>query len=320
MYPDLSYVFHDLFGTAPDNGLSLIKMFGFMLALAILASSYFLMLELKRKEANGTIPPIPNPKKGPGATMWAHEKVGDITLMAAFSGVVGAKLFAIIESADTFKAFLRDPIQTLISGSGLAIYGGLIVAFLAVTWYVRRLGIRPIHIMDATAPALMVGYGVGRLGCQLSGDGDWGIVSQMPKPSWAGWIPDLLWGQTYPRNVLNEGVEMADCTWKYCHQLAHPVYPTPIYETILAFIIVGILWALRKKLTKAGQLFFLYCFLNGVERFFIEKIRVNDKLHIAGMSFTQAELISFLLIFIGIAGFIIVSRKSSGSAPAITKT
>lgn len=318
MYPDLSYIFHELFGTDPDNALSIIKTFGFMLALAILASSYFLMLELKRKEANGTIPAIPDPKKGPGKFMPAHEKVGDITLIAAFSGVVGAKLFAIIESADTFKAFLRDPIHTLFSGSGLAIYGGLILAFFTVTWYVRRIGIKPIHIMDATAPALMVGYGVGRLGCQLSGDGDWGIPALMPKPTWASWIPDNLWGQTYPHNVLNEGVEMVDCAWKYCHQLPQPVYPTPIYETIMAFIIVGILWSLRKKLNKAGQIFFLYCFLNGTERFFIEKIRVNEKLHFAGINFTQAELISFLLIFIGILGFIIVSKKPSKPSSSLT--
>jgi prolipoprotein diacylglyceryl transferase len=309
MYPDFSYIFHDLFGTAPDNGLSLIKTFGFFLAMAILASSYFLYLELKRKEENGTLVPIQETKKGKTIWIKPHDKTGDITLVAAFSGIAGAKIFALFESAATFKAFLRDPVHTLFSGSGLAIYGGLIVAFIVVTWYVKRLGIKPIHLIDATAPSLMVGYGVGRLGCHFSGDGDWGIVAMNPKPGWASWIPDYWWSNSYPRNVLNEGTQMADCIGNYCHQLVPGVYPTPLYEFIMAGIIFAILWSLRKRLVRAGQLFFLYCFLNGIERFSIEKIRVNDKIHFAGLTFTQAEMISFLLIFIGIIGFIICSLK-----------
>ncbi|HQW56257.1 MAG TPA: prolipoprotein diacylglyceryl transferase, partial [Saprospiraceae bacterium] len=178
-----------------------------------------------------------------------------------------------------------------------------------VPWYVKKLGISTLQITDATAPALMIGYAVGRLGCQFSGDGDWGIQALSPKPGWASWIPDVLWSQTYPRNVLKEGIPIPDCIGEYCNQLAHGVYPTPVYESIMAFLIFLLLWSLRKKFVRAGQLFFTYCFLNGVERFFIEKIRVNEKLHLGGLTFTQAELISFILIFIGIIGFIITSRR-----------
>lgn len=308
MYPDLSYVFHDLFGTAPDNWTSVVKMFGLWLAFGILVASYFLSLELKRREQEGSLKPVKVIKNGKTTEFWPHEKVGDITLVAAISGIIGAKLFAIFESAETIQAFFRDPINTLFSGSGLAIYGGLIVAFFAVTWYVRRLGIGILDICDATAPALIIGYGVGRMGCQLSGDGDWGIPAKMPKPDWFI-FPDWLWSQKYPRNVLNEGELIPDCVGKYCHELSVGVYPTPLYEVAMALLIFAILWSLRKRLVVPGQIFFLYCIFNGVERFFIEKIRVNDKLHLFGMDVTQAEIISVLFILIGIIGLTLVSTR-----------
>ena len=95
MYPDLSYVFHDLFGTETDNWASIIKMFGFMMAIAILISSYFLGLEVKRQESNGRLKPLKITKDGKTSIVYPHEKVGDITIMAAVSGVIGAKIFAL---------------------------------------------------------------------------------------------------------------------------------------------------------------------------------------------------------------------------------
>jgi len=308
MYPDLSYVLHDIFGTPPDNWASIVKIFGLMLAIAILCSSYFLGLEFKRREAEGSLHPVKITKDGKTTTVWPHEKVGDITIVAAISGVIGAKLFALFESVESIRAFIRDPLHSLFSGSGLAIYGGLIVAFFVVRWYVNRMGIRTLDICDATAPSLMIGYGVGRIGCQLSGDGDWGIVAG-PKPGWFV-LPDWLWSDTYPRNVAEEGIRMADCTGRYCMELAQGVFPTPVYETLMAFAIFGILWGLRKKLVIPGQIFFLYCMLNGLERFFIEKIRVNDTFNIMGITASQAEIISFVLFFIGLGGFIFVTRKA----------
>lgn len=313
MYPDLSYVFHDLFGTTPDNWLSLIKMFGLLLAIAILCSSYFLSLEFKRRENGGSLHQLTVKKDGKTTKMWPHEKVGDITIIAAISGVVGAKIFAIFESIDSIKSFLRDPIHTLFSGSGLAIYGGLIIAFIVVSRYVKRMGIKVLDMCDATAPSLMIGYGVGRIGCQLSGDGDWGIVAG-PKPDWFI-LPDWLWSQTYPRNVAEEGIKMAECAGKYCMELSQGVFPTPIYETFFAFVIFGILWSLRKKLVISGQLFFLYCMLNGIERFFIEKIRVNDTFDFGAFKASQAEIIAFILFLTGALGFYFVTRRSKKPIP-----
>lgn len=231
-----------------------------------------------------------------------YQLVGDITIIAAISGLIGAKLFAIFESADTIRYFLNDPIGQLFSGTGLAIYGGLIVAFITVLMYIRKKGFNEWHMMDVTAPAIITGYAVGRIGCQMSGDGDWGIPNTLTKPNWLSWLPDKLWVQHYPHNVLNEGIPIPDCTWNYCHQLDPGVFPTPVYETILGFIILGILWSLRKRIQIPGILFFIYMILNGIERYFIEKIRVNDKIHIMNMELTQAEIISVLFIIVGIIG------------------
>jgi prolipoprotein diacylglyceryl transferase len=240
--------------------------------------------------------------------VWPHERIGDITVVAAISGIVGAKLAAPFESVANLKSFFNDPFGQLLTGSGLAIYGGLILAFIVVLWYIRKKQIPAIHMMDAVAPALMVGYAVGRIGCQLSGDGDWGIVNTMAIPSW--WVfPDWLWAFDYPHNVLNEGIRMEDCNWLYCHKLPLPVFPTPVYETVFAFMIAGILWVLRRRLTIPGMLFCIYLFFTGLERFFIEKIRVNPDINIAGIEATQAEYISALLIFGGIAGMIWLWRQ-----------
>lgn len=377
MYPDLSYLFHDIFGSSPDNWLSVIKTFGFFLILSFLAAAYALYLELKRKEKEGLlsgtvekekvgfpatwqeialnaffgfvlgfkVPYIaqhfdafkPDPAKmifsGDGVFLFGvlgavlfgglkywdkrkrqlpkpiiretlimpHQRIGDITILAAISGIIGARLFSIIESEENIKAFMRDPLDQLLSGSGLAIYGGLIVAFVTVYLYVKSKGMKPIHMMDAVAPSLILGYAVGRLGCQFSGDGDWGIVNTNPQPGW-WFLPDWAWTYTYPHNVLNDGVMMDGCLYNYCHQLGEGVYPTPLYESFFGIIIFIILWSLRKRIKIPGVLFFIYAFLNGIERFYIEKIRTNPDINLLGMKATQAEYVAALLIIVGAAG------------------
>ena len=246
-------------------------------------------------------------------TVHPYQRTTDIAVRAGISGILGAKLFAMFESVENIKAFFSDPIGQFFSGSGLAIYGGLIVAFIYLFWYVNRKGIRPIHMMDAVAPALMIGYATGRIGCQLSGDGDWGIVAAADKPGWFI-FPDWMWSYTYPRNVLQQGVAMQDCNFLHCQELAQGVYPTPLYETIVCLLLFGILWFSRKRIHVAGLLFFVYLLFNGVERFFIEKIRVNDKIDVFNMQLTQAEIISFLLIMIALAGMVIVTRNQKKSS------
>ena len=95
---------------------------------------------------------------------------------------------------------------------------------------------------------------------------------------------------------------MDGCLYDYCHQLSDGVYPTPLYESFFGIIIFIILWSLRKRIKIPGVLFFIYAFLNGVERFWIEKIRTNPDISFLGMEATQAEYIAFLLILIGAVG------------------
>jgi phosphatidylglycerol:prolipoprotein diacylglycerol transferase len=235
---------------------------------------------------------LPSPKKVE-VTVRPHELMSNMIVWAAIWGFFGAKLFDNLEHWDSF---IKDPIGGLLSFSGLTFYGGLICGGAAVLYIAKKNGIKPLHMLDVGGPGMMLAYGVGRIGCQLSGDGDWGIDNLNPKP--VSWLPDFLWSSTYPNNVAGEGVPIADCVGRFCNELPNPVYPTPLYEVIAALLIFAFLWKIRTKINIPGMMFGIYLMFAGVERFFIELIRVNSKYHVAGISFTQAELIS-LILFIG---------------------
>ena len=231
-------------------------------------------------------------------TLHPYELVGNLTMIAAVSGVIGAKIFHNLEN---FDLFLSDPLGQLLSFSGLTFYGGLIFGAISVIWYAKKFNIKIKHLIDCSAPALMLAYGIGRIGCQMSGDGDWGIVNLAPKPDWMGFLPDWMWSYTFPHNVINAGIPIDGCVGNFCYQLANPVWPTAFYEVVMSLILFGILWFLRKRINIPGMLFFIYFIFNGIERFFIEKVRVNTEYNILG-GITQAEIISFLLIITGFLG------------------
>jgi len=241
-------------------------------------------------------------------TVHPFELVGNMTIIAAVSGIIGAKIFHNLENMD---AFLADPIGQLISFSGLTFYGGLIAGAVSVIWYANKYKINTKHLIDSAAPGLMLAYGVGRIGCQMSGDGDWGIDNLAPKPEWMSFLPDWMWSYTFPHNVINAGVPIEGCTGNFCMELANPVWPTAFYEVIMSLAIFGILWAMRKHIKVPGALFFIYLAFNGVERFFIEKIRINTEYNILG-GITQAEIISFSLILTAIIGvtYLYKSKKA----------
>jgi len=224
-----------------------------------------------------------------------NELMGNLIVWAAVWGFLGAKIFDNLEHWDTF---VQDPIGGLLSFSGLTFYGGLICGGAAVLYIARKNGIKPLHMLDIGGPGMMLAYSVGRIGCHMSGDGDWGIVNLNPKPF--SWLPDWLWAYTYPNNVAGEGVPIPGCTGKFCNVLPDPVYPTPIYEVIICFILFLFLWKMRHRIKSPGTMFGIYLMLNGIERFCIELIRVNTKYHVAGIPFTQAELIASLLFLAGL--------------------
>jgi phosphatidylglycerol:prolipoprotein diacylglycerol transferase len=285
--------------------------------------------------------------------IWPHDRVGDMVILAALFGFLGAKIFHNLENWDEFTA---NPVEALLSFSGLTFYGGLICATLAIWYYAKKRKIGFRYLCDAAAPGLMLAYAVGRIGCQVAGDGDWGILNsayvttpdskvkladstsfnttlqanatfylssfnvqsldEIPhKPVKApSWLPKWLFAYHYPHNVVKEGVMIQGCTdGQYCRQLPIPVFPTPFYETVISFLLFALLWVLRKKMKVAGTLFAVYLVVNGIERFFIEKIRVNTTY--SGLPFqpTQAELISLGLIIGGIILYVTLKRRATGT-------
>ena len=240
-----------------------------------------------------------------------YEIMGNLTVAAAISGLIGAKLFHNLEN---WGEFIQDPIGSLFSLSGLTFYGGLIFGAATVLYLANRKGIHWRDMLDIGAPAMMLAYGVGRLGCQVSGDGDWGIVNTAPKPGWLNWAPDWLWSYTYPNNVIKEGEPIPGCVGEYCYELSQGVFPTPLYEAIACIGLFFLLWFLRKRISIPGMLFSIYLVLNGIERFLIEKIRVNNKMDFLGLEVTQAEIISFSLILIGLLGMLYFYRKPERKA------
>ena len=380
MYPTISHLIEDLFGI---NIPLPIQTFGFWVAIAFLAASYVIKIELQRKEKEGKISIIKIKKivglklksidigialfsgfligfklieailnyedlvadpqsfilsiRGNlfGGILFAilslynkqkenkkqelekpkevdqeihpYELVGNITIIAAVSGIIGAKIFHNLEN---IQDFLADPIGQIMAFSGLTFYGGLICGAISVVMYCRKYKLNVLHLIDSAAPALMLAYGVGRIGCQMSGDGDWGIVNLTPKPEWLNSFPDWIWSYDFPNNVINAGIYIDGCTGRFCSVLPQPVWPTALYEVIMCIILFSILWLIRKRITIPGLLFCIYLIMNGIERFFIEKIRVNTEYDILG-GITQAEIISFCLIITGLLFSLFLLRKNN---------
>lgn len=239
-------------------------------------------------------------------TVHPYELSGNILIIAAVFGLLGAKIFHNLENLDDF---MRDPIHSLISFSGLTFYGGLILGTIAVIWYANKNHINVLHLIDAGALGITAAYGMGRVGCQMSGDGCWGIPNPNPKPDWMSFLPDWMWSFNYPHNVINAGEVIESCSGGHCHVLGVPVFPTPFYETMMMAVIFVILFSIRKKIKVPGALFAIYLIFAGIERYLIESIRVNNKFDFLGRDFTQAEIISIIFLIIGTSSLIYLYKN-----------
>ncbi len=135
--------------------------------LVIAAVMVFLKYREKAKQK------LPKPEKRT-IRIWPHDRVGDIVILALVFGIIGAKIFDNLENWDRF---IEDPIGNLFAPSGLTFYGGLIFAAIAIIYYSKKKRIKIVHLLDSAAPALMIAYAIGRIGCQVAGDGDWGIYN-----------------------------------------------------------------------------------------------------------------------------------------------
>jgi prolipoprotein diacylglyceryltransferase len=241
----------------------------------------------------------------------ASEHAGALAFKAAIWGFAGAKLFHLLEDpSDLIDFFVNFNVAKVMSG--LTIYGGLICGGLAVAYYFKKRKMSILSGADAAAPGVMLAYGVGRLGCHFSGDGDWGVVNTATKPSF---LPDWLWSYSYPNNVNgvfgpNEkgGYTAKRLTEDMGHEIFEGygtyldpgVWPTAVYEFFMALTLFFILWKLRKRISIPGILFGIYLVFVGVERMFIEKYRVNDDHEFMGITATQAEFISVGIILFGL--------------------
>lgn len=224
-----------------------IQTFGIMFGLGFVAAGAVLARRLKELSA----PPD-----------WAYEMI----FAALVGGLVGARGYYIVQNYDAVK---HDLLGSIFSGSGLVWYGGAIGGAIAVALWAWRRRFPPLALLDVSAVPLTLGYAIGRIGCQVSGDGDYGKPSHLP------------WAMGYPHGTVPTppGVR---------------VHPTPVYETLAMGVIALVLWRLRDRY-RGGILFALYLVLSGIERLLVEFIRRNHPVA-AGLTAPQLESIGAIVV------------------------
>lgn len=260
--------------------------FGVMIALSFIVGGWILSKELGRK---GQDP----------------EHAWDLCGYAAIFGILGAKIYYLLLH---FPETAADPGRAILSRSGLVWYGGFILASLAILFRLHRLKLPILTFADAMAPALAIGYAIGRVGCFLVGD-DYGGPTDQPwgvafpngaPPSTAGNL--RAFGVRVPADVP-DGTVMA-------------VHPTQLYEVGMMLVIFAIVWRLRKRFTVPGTLWFVWLALAGVERFIVEIFRAKDD-RLLGV-FSVAQLISVLIFLVGVAGYWVLTRRAARHPAAAT--
>jgi len=244
MYPEISL------------GPVTLQTFGLMFGLGFVAAG--LIIARRFKELN----------KPPD---WAYE----MAFVALIGGIVGARLYYLF---DNWSDVSDDILGNLFSGSGLTWYGGAIGGAIAVLLWARWRGILGLALLDLAAVPLALGYAIGRVGCQLSGDGDYG-------EAWDG-----PWAMAYPDGTV---------------PIDTPVHPTPMYEALAMGLVSIVLWRLRDRF-RPGILFALYLIAAGLERFLVELVRRNDAVL---LGLTQAQVLSLAMIAAGGIWLLVVNGR-----------
>lgn len=260
--------------------------FGAMLAVAFLVANYLLSKEIERKKIYPDVS-------------------STVTFLAIVLGIAGSKLFHLMEN---FDRFVRNPIGEIFSAGGLTFYGGLIVATIGNLIYLRSQKIPSLRFLDAAAPSLMIGYGIGRIGCLLAGDGCYGQPCDLP------------WAMTFPNGYVSTlAAENPELAMRFRQLFPGvevpndiPVHPTPLYELLYSLIFFAILWKLRTVPKPAGWLFFVYLILQATGRFLVEFIRLNPPMWF-GLS--EAQVIALTMILIGVFGLWRISKEPVDTLP-----
>src|SRR6266849_9827351 len=234
--------------------------YGLMLATALLCGFFVLQADLNRRRLAA------NPET--------------IIGLVGLAGLVGAKLWHVLESPADFFA---NPLQRIFSSSGFAFYGSFLAGFLMLALLARHYRMPLLVMLDVAAPAAALGYGIGRIGCLISGDGDYGIPTSLP------------WGMSFPNGLV---------------PTTERVHPTPIYEFLVAVVIFYCLWRLGTRSLHdprpAGEVFGYYLVLSGGARFLVEFIRLNPR---SVFGLTNAQAASLLSILAGVATLLAVRQR-----------
>jgi prolipoprotein diacylglyceryl transferase len=261
-----------------------IPTFGLMVATALLVSAYVLQADFDRRRAH--LSRYSGSKNHGGDSLLARvvgrspQDEGFLIIgIAGIAGLLGARLYHVLESPSEFFA---DPWPLLFSRFGFAWFGGFLGGFLALLILARHFKIPVLEFLDICSPAACVGYAIGRIGCLLSGDGDYGMPTSLP------------WGMSFPNGVV---------------PTTERVHPTPLYEFFVWLAIAAFLWHMGTKALRGpkvkGEIFANYLILTGVARFLIEFIRINPR-SFFGLSNAQAASLASV-----IAGAVLLWRIKS---------
>jgi phosphatidylglycerol---prolipoprotein diacylglyceryl transferase len=245
--------------------------FGLMVATALMVASYILQADFRRRAI--------------------HTDAFLIIGIAGLAGIVGARLYHLLESPAEFFA---DPWPQLISRFGFAWFGGFLGGFTALLILARREKISTLTFLDACSPAAAVGYAIGRIGCLLSGDGDYGIPTSLP------------WGMSFPNGVV---------------PTTERVHPTPLYEFFVWMLIAFVLWRIGAGFLRqnkpSGRVFCAYLVLTGVARFLVEFIRLNPR-SFFGMSNAQTASLASVLLGL-VLFFFFLPKEAQAPEPPLAK-
>ena len=266
--------------------------FGVMAALGFLAGDFTLTLECRRRGFD------------PGLA-------DSVVVSGALAGFAGSRLYDVF---DHWSDYMAHPWSIVLSGAGFVWYGGLIGGLLS-TWLVaHHYKLRFVTVADMCAAPLILGQAFGRMGCLLSGDGDWGLPSTMP---WAMAFPRAIVGWHGDLHLADGGMIPATVLKLDPHGMLVDgffpgvrVHPAPLYEVLLFLAIFALMWSLRTRSSFAGQQACLYLILGGLERVIVEFLRINPRVL---WGFSEAQLISLMMIGIGVATWLWLA----GRAPAL---
>jgi phosphatidylglycerol:prolipoprotein diacylglycerol transferase len=229
--------------------------YGLMVATALICAFFILRADFARRKVSAD----------------AEAIIG----ITGLSGLAGSRLYHLLE---TPREFFADPWPQLFSTMGFAFVGAIIGGFLALVLLARKFRMSPLLMLDAASPAAAMGYGIGRIGCLISGDGDYGIPTSLP------------WGMSFPNGIV---------------PTTQRVHPTPIYEFLVAILIFWILWRLGARGLKThapdGIIFAAYLVLTGIARFLVEMIRINPR---SFYGLTNAQAASVVSVIAGVVLFV----------------